>query len=177
MADHESKEQPLAYTPPDVAWTMDQFLAASRAEIDAKTVTCDTCPVFISCEAGSGGSGWTCVRCSSTGVLVDVPEVQRMPDNLLIIDCAKHKFERKQQTEQLLKCALCSGQQMQLEGKRTKNHYVRTAYAMVTVEERKKVLTEARTNWQKMMAADAVREALAVEAHAAETNVYAKEDE
>jgi hypothetical protein len=146
----ETKEP---YTPPKSSWRLTTFIEAPMDEIKAKIVDCKTCPVFLLCEAGQGGTGWTCMKCRSTGVYVDTPEGNgKLPDDALILDCTKHKFEMRKEAEQIPSCSLCNGGMMELEviniteGDKkvpyTKSHYIATVHAGMKVEERQKALKD-----------------------------------
>lgn len=147
----DETEKKTPYTPPKNSWRLTAFIDAPIEEIKAKRVECKTCPVFLLCEAGQGGTGWTCVKCRSTGVYVDTPEGSgKLPDDALILDCGKHKFEMRKEAEQIPSCSLCNGGMMELEviniavGESkvpyTKSHLVTTIYSVIPVEERQKSL-------------------------------------
>ena len=126
--------QKIAVEQPEVSWTYPEFIKATLEQIAKKTVDCKTCPVFLLCETETGGTGWVCPKCKTTGVFMDEPEdMASMPAYVLVIDCGKHKFEVKKESAQITECSLCSGGLMELEvlNQGTKNFYVRTVHALV----------------------------------------------
>ncbi len=142
------------FTPPPSAWRFDAFIDASPEEIDAKTVTCGTCPVALSCLGSIGGTGWVCQTCRTTSVYVDTPDDSEKPNDILVLDCAKHQFDENSSSKDKNKlCALCSGGAMELDITKMKPtaHYVRTAYSKAPVEERQLKLRAARTHWQEVL--------------------------
>jgi hypothetical protein len=69
----------------------------------------------------------------------------------LLIDCAKHKFASKKDSERMTRCPLCSGGQMELEvvlPPDKRSHYLATVHAGVSVEERQRVLKEKFEFWK-----------------------------
>jgi hypothetical protein len=139
--------------PPAVSWTYPDFMRASLKDIEARTVDCQNCPVFMLCETGQGGTGWTCPKCKATGVYLDPPKDNgaTMPDYLLVMDCAKHKFEVNKDSNSVKECGLCSGGVMEFEviNKGTKNFFVRTVHAKVTAEARQEMFKTAWDHWTK----------------------------
>lgn len=152
-------ETKTAYTPPAVAFRLPLFVDMALADVMERVVECRNCPVSLSCEAGEGGTGWTCPTCKATGVWVDVPEGNELPEDVIAVDCGKHKFHMRKESEQITKCTLCSGGAMELEvlTKGPKQHYVATAYATVPIAERQKQLKEFYEHWKKFYA-DKARE-------------------
>ncbi len=160
MSEHEK----MPYVPPDVAWNVRKFTEASLDEIKAKVVTCQTCPVYPACETSLGGTGWTCPQCSCTGVWVEMPSAgdqESVPDDILVIDCQKHKFERKREAENMVQCALCSGGIGELEVGHAgaKNHIIFTAYAKVPVEKRQVDCRESIAMWEQHYAEEKAKKA------------------
>jgi len=149
----ETTEQKEIVEIPSVSWLLTDYIRASDKEILEKTVNCTNCPVFILCETGQGGTGWTCSKCNATGVYLDTPKegANELPEHVLVIDCGKHKFEKKKECAQITECSLCSGGLMELEvlNKGTKNHYIRTVHAYIAHEQRKKVLLQGWNYWSK----------------------------
>jgi hypothetical protein len=140
---------------PSVAWTYHDFIHATPVAIAEKTVECKTCPVFMLCETGTGGTGWVCPKCKTTGVFIDEPkDLASMPDYVLVVDCANHKFEVKKESTQITECSLCSGGLMELEvlNKGTKNFYIRTVHAVVDAKERQEKLKKAWHYWKEYYA-------------------------
>lgn len=137
------------YVPPPVAWRLPLFIEATHEELRARQVDCPRCPVYLLCEAGEGGTGWVCQFCGSTGVAVEKLEESKLPGDLLIIDCAAHKFHKLPVADNMTSCALCSGGQMELELQfpASRMHMVSTVHAKVSVEERQKFLREKRDFW------------------------------
>lgn len=143
------------YIPPVSSWRLPVFVDAPLDEVYRKVVTCDTCPVRAQCDAGEGGTGWTCSVCRATGVYVDKPVGVKLPKNVLILDCHKHNFHTLNEAKQITRCSLCNGAQMELEamdhyplikgGDRGgfTAHYIATAYAHVPVERRQAELKAA----------------------------------
>ncbi len=144
------------YEPPLAAWRLPAFVEAPLAEVEAKVVECRTCPVFLMCEAGQGGTGWTCASCRATGVLVDVPGTGTVPEDVLLIDCGRHQFWTREAAVDLTRCDLCSGRVMDLElrARGSKQHYIATVHARVPVAERQKNLREAYEYWNRRYAAE-----------------------
>jgi ribosomal protein S27AE len=139
------------YTPPPAAWRLKVFLDAPVDELKRRQVDCPTCPVSLMCEVGEGGTGWTCGRCKSTGFEITPIESGKHPDEILMIDCAAHKFATKKESERMTLCALCSGNVMELEvvmGETKRLHYLTTVHAMVPVEERQRFLKEKFEFWK-----------------------------
>ena len=143
------------YAGPTAAWRLPLFIEASLDAVKAKVVECSTCPVFLLCETGTGGTGWVCPKCNATGVYVDQPENDKAPEDVLVVDCGNHKFDVRAESKRISECALCSGGIMELEilAKTTKNHYIATAYAKVAVETRHAHLKAAHDKWKKHHAA------------------------
>lgn len=138
------------YTPPSASWRLRQFIEAPLQELHARQVTCSTCPVFLLCENGEGGTGYVCEVCNATGLKIeDTPEAEMAAD-LLVVDCGQHKFERKPTGENMALCSLCSGGQMDLEVQfpDSRFHFLTTIYAKVAVEERQRKLKEALEFWE-----------------------------
>ncbi len=140
-----------AYVPPAVAFRLTDYINASVEEVKKRTVECGTCPVYLLCEAGQGGTGWTCPTCKATGVYVSEPDPSKMPDDVLAVDCTKHKFETRPEAAQIQKCGLCSGGAMELEvlSRGSKTHYILTAYTSIPPLERQKFLKESFEQWSK----------------------------
>jgi hypothetical protein len=138
------------YEPPHNAWRLRLFVIASPEELRARQVTCGTCPVFILCENGEGGTGYVCEVCGATGIDIEKTPEAEMPKDLLVVDCGQHKFNRKPAGENLTLCSLCSGGQMDLEVQfpDSRFHYLTTVYAKVPVKERQKKLREALVFWE-----------------------------
>jgi len=156
-----SDEEKPPVEKPEVAWTYKEFIDASLEEIAAKTVECKTCPVFMLCETSTGGTGWVCPKCKTTGVFIDEPEdMASMPDYVLVVDCEKHKFEVKKESAQITECSLCSGGLMELEvlNQGTKNFYVRTVHSVVDTKVRQAKLKKAWDYWTDYYAEKAKEE-------------------
>jgi hypothetical protein len=152
MDDTEEETEAPPVECPAVGWTYKAFIDATSEAIAEKTVECKTCPVFMMCESETGGTGWVCPKCRTTGVFIDEPaDLASMPDYVLVIDCHKHKFEVKKESSQITECSLCSGGLMELEvlNQGTKNFYVRTVHASVTTKERQEKLKKAWAYWTK----------------------------
>ncbi len=150
--DEEEKEEALPVECPSVAWTYQGFIEATLEQITEKTVECKTCPVFMMCETETGGTGWVCPECKTTGVFMDEPaDMSSMPDFVLVVDCTKHKFAVKKESAQIKKCSLCTGGLMELEvlNQGTKNFYVRTVHAKVDAKTRQETLKKAWDHWTK----------------------------
>jgi hypothetical protein len=146
------KKEP--YVPPPVAWRLPVFLEATPEELTARLVDCSTCPVYLLCEAGEGGTGWVCGTCKATGVAVEQIEESKLPDDLLIIDCATHKFNRIPAAENMTVCSLCGGGQVELEINfpNSRAHLITTVHAHVPVTERQRFLREQMAYWKDMYA-------------------------
>ena len=146
------------YIPPPVTWRLPVFIEAPVEALKKNQVTCPTCPVFLQCQAGEGGTGWVCKTCRSTGVYVGKEqENEKAPPDFLIVDCGKHTFNEKSASEQMTVCALCSGNQMELELRFPDNraHYLTTEYMTVPVETRQQFLKEKHEFWKEEYAKDA----------------------
>lgn len=140
-----------SYTPPPASWRLKVFVEAPVSELKKRQVDCTTCPVFLLCEVGEGGTGWVCGTCKSTGFEITPIESGKHPDEILIIDCAKHKFNVRKDSEKMTSCALCSGGQMELEialGPEIRAHYLSTVHSTVPVEERQRFLKEKYEFWK-----------------------------
>ena len=144
----EENEKKEAYVPPKASWRLPLFIKAQPKALKKKLVDCPTCPVFLLCQEGQGGTGYVCPICKSTGVWIDEPGLSALPKDILLIDCAKHNFDA---SKKLTKCALCSGGIMQLEwqNRGARNHYVATVHARVPIEARQAALAEAWTTWER----------------------------
>jgi hypothetical protein len=149
---------------PDAALDPIKLLGMTEEEIKAKTVDCASCPVFMLCESSTGGSGYVCKACKSTGVFLD----EDKEDEILVLDCAKHKFPTKQGGE-MEKCPLCCGTMMKFEYREMppKNWVIFTVHSLVANTERRKSMNEALEHWKKHYAEEAEREAREKEKSAA----------
>lgn len=133
-----------------------QMLKLGIDDVRAKVVGCSTCPVFMLCESSTGGSGYTCKTCKATGVFLD----EDKEDEVLVLDCFKHKFGTKTGGE-LEKCPLCSGTMMKFEYREMppKSWIIFTEHAVVPLETRIKTLNESLDHWKTHYAEEAEKEA------------------
>lgn len=138
------------YEPPHNAWRLRVFIEATPEELRARQVGCSTCPVFMLCENGEGGTGFVCAQCGATGIDIENTPESQMPKDLLVVDCNQHKFNRKPEDQNVTLCSLCSGGQMDLEIQfpDSRFHYLSTVHAAVPVEERQRKLREAFKFWE-----------------------------
>lgn len=155
-------KKPEPYEPPMSAWNVKALIDASPADVQAKVVDCPSCPVFLFCQDGSGGVGYWCSKCRATAVRFDEARYAAdhdAPQDILILDCAKHKFEMEK-GKKLTLCVICSGGLASLEMTATgaKNHLVLTKHASVPAETRQKTLREAWAKWKKFYAEKAKNE-------------------
>lgn len=147
----EPEEKPEEYVPPRESWRLPVFIEASLDDVAKTLVDCSSCPVNLLCSEGEGGTGYVCKTCGNTGVWIDEPSYgKEIPKDILILDCAKHKFNAPEKNR-MTKCAICSGGIMQLEvlNHGARNHVVFTVHAKVSVAERQKTLREAWAKWKK----------------------------
>lgn len=155
-------EAPVKIDPPSVSWAFTTFMRASLKQIEAKTVSCTNCPVFMLCETGQGGTGWVCPKCKMSGVYLDEPTDggTTMPERVLAVDCAKHKFHVDKDCNQITECGVCSGGLMEFEvlNRGTKNYYIRTVHAIIPVAKRQETLKMAWDHWTKEYAEDKKKE-------------------
>lgn len=162
----EMNEKP-AYTPPSVSWRLMDFVEAPLTEIEARVVTCETCPVAAKCAAGVDGTGWSMKCCKATGVYVDDggvalrPIGTEFPKDVLVLDCTKHRFAVKGESELLPKCSLCNGNAIELDLIASRGgckfemgraHYIATAYSAMPVAERQAQLKAGLETARKMLA-------------------------
>jgi hypothetical protein len=153
-ADSDDGEKPAPvepYVPPASSCTADELLVMTPAQLKAKIVDCPTCPVFMLCSEGVGGTGYHCGACGSTGVWVYEPNYNtEIPKDVIVVDCKAHKFERAERRKLKL-CVLCTGNLAQLEipKRGARNHIILTVHAGVTAPKRQTVLKEAWVKWTK----------------------------
>lgn len=85
-------------------------------------------------------------------------ESGKHPDEILIIDCAKHNFETKKESERMTSCSLCSGGQMEFEVRfpDIKAYLLTTVHSGVPVEDRQKKLKETFEFWSDEYAKEPV---------------------
>lgn len=138
------------FTPPPCAWDLKAFSEASDAEIEAKKVSCSTCPVNMLCETGEGGTGYVCQTCGMTGVWIDEPDPKRPSTDVYMIDCARHKFHTREKNGQMRTCSTCTGEVMEayVENVNSKLHYIYTEHARVSAEERRNTLRDSLAYWK-----------------------------
>lgn len=144
-----------SYQPPKETFRLPVFLEAKIAVVKKSVVDCPTCPLFLLCQEGVGGTGYWCGSCGLTGVWIDEPDVTTVsPNDVIWVDCAKHKFERVEK-KKLAKCAVCSGQicWLEMEGK-TRNHYLFTVHASIDAAARQAALKDYWKMWEKKIAED-----------------------
>lgn len=149
------------YEPPKTAWDFRKFIEAPLEEILTKRVGCSNCPVSMLCMAGEGGTGYVCQECGSTGVWVEEPSPGAAAEDVLLLDCAEHKFDRSDKNKTTRRCSICSGEIMELFVRHVKSnmHFVATEHARVPVETRQTILRDALAYWLKKDA-DTKKEAL-----------------
>lgn len=147
-----------SYIPPRAAWRLKVFKDAPVDQLKEQQVDCPTCPVFLLCQAGEGGTGWVCKICKATGMEISPIESGKHPDEILIIDCAKHNFETKKESERMTSCSLCSGGQMEFEVRfpDIKAYLLTTVHSGVPVEDRQKKLKETFEFWSDEYAKEPV---------------------
>lgn len=127
-----ARDEHDAWEPPPQAMSLRRFVTLSDAEAEAARVTCETCPVNMSCMAGQGGTGYVVACCDATSMCL-----QEKPKRVLIIDCAKHRFERTTDTKSIKKCGLCSAGVLQIDARNLEaQYYLPTVHAKVPVTER-----------------------------------------
>ena len=128
----------------------------TQADIEAKTVGCSTCPVFLLCESSSYGSGYTCGKCKTTGVLFSTDN----EDEVMVVDCAKHKFPTKADGGTMAECTLCNGQIMKQEYRSMppKNYIILTENSAVPLDVRLEKLKDSLKHWKEHFAETAARE-------------------
>lgn len=144
------------YVPPKAAFRLMDFIQASVDEVAAKTVDCGTCPVNMLCENSEGGTGYVCEECNATAVFVqELQPGERLPSDVLLLDCGEHKFKKRENTDRITKCAICSGAIMEKEvlNEGVKHHYIYTTHAKLTVGQRQKTLSFAAAHWKEHHAA------------------------
>lgn len=81
------------------------YLGAERIQ----RVDCGTCPVTLACAINKGGNGFVFDCCGSTAVETTSDLGEPL---LLLIDCQRHRFERRTPDDvhgQLATCPLCDG--------------------------------------------------------------------
>lgn len=141
------------YKPPKTSWRLPVLIEAPIKKVKKTVVDCSTCPVSLLCENREGGSGYVCDTCGGTAVLVEEPQDNKAPDDVLLIDCEKHKFEKREGVDPITRCTLCSGAIMETEvqGVGVRHHLVLTAHSRVKIEDRIKQLSDAAAYWHKML--------------------------
>jgi hypothetical protein len=102
------------------------------------------------CEAGESGTGYVCDDCGSTGVWVDEPMPNHAARDVILIDCAAHKFAKGDKSKTTRRCSNCTGDVMELFVRHGKSnlHYVATEHAKVDVLERQAVWKKAYEYWK-----------------------------
>lgn len=98
-------------------------------------VDCGTCPVSMACAVEQGGNGYTYECCHATGF---VAQTEDGGAELLMIDCARHKFESNSEVADLPSCPLCSGDAVTIEllGLGTQARWLPTVHASVPARTR-----------------------------------------
>jgi len=87
----------------------------SADAVQQAVVDCGTCPVNIGCLCASGVDGWKFKCCGTTTVPVaDLRDAPSDAPIMLIVDCARNRFESHRECE-TLSCSLCSGGALETE--------------------------------------------------------------
>ena len=123
------------------------YAKLTNTEVEAKTVDCPTCPVNMLCEAGEGGVGYVCSECGSTALGVESTNLAKT-QNMYYLDCSKQHFSRVAGV--LEKCDLCSGKIMKTEvnGIPPTLYLIRTVYAKVPIDERRRAFEQRRVEYE-----------------------------
>lgn len=163
MSNQNTTETTEAYTPPDCAVRITDLADMPLEELAKRVVGCKNCPVFMACETGQGGTGWTCPECRSTGVYVDAPpDAATLPRDCIGVDCGNHKFHTRQEAE-TIRCMLCTGQAMELviigaDAKKVTHHLVLTEHSKVSLKVRQEAMQAGRVKWTKYHEEEAAAE-------------------
>lgn len=112
------------------------FLQLVDTPIDkVELVDCPTCPINMSCIAGSGGSGWRFDCCGSSGF--------KLQDGTLFVDCGINRFEQHDKAKKYPTCPVCNGGIMEVvelvqRGNfvENSNYYLPTVHARVSLANR-----------------------------------------
>ena len=131
------------------------YAKLSNAEIEAKVVDCPTCPVNMLCEAGEGGSGFACGQCDGTAMGVEDVNLAKTA-NMYYIDCAKQHFSRDGGVI-AQGCDMCTGKIMKTEvnGIPPTLYIIRTVYAKVSIDERRRIFEVRRKEYEEFERAKA----------------------
>ena len=155
---------PKKYEPAPAMWNIRKFADASLEEVLAKRVNCGNCPLYLPCEGGEGGTGWACPKCGTTAVRVHEPRPgheNEDPDDIIVVDCNKHKFERMDRSKNMLDCPLCSEgiAEIEVECVGAKNHVLFTEHSKVPIEQRHEQVKTAFVNWEIYYAEEQAKKA------------------
>jgi len=138
------------YTPPETAITLRQILDGPIDKV--VPVDCTNCPVNMLCQEASGGTGFVCESCGATSVYVEEPDDRGLVNNILIVDCHKHRFEKD--ASKARQCGLCDGAVMSFYAYNhgAKHHYLPTVHAAVSLKKRQETLRKAYKVYAKEVA-------------------------
>jgi hypothetical protein len=104
-------------------------------------VDCPTCPINMSCIAGSGGTGWRFDCCGSSGFTLQ--------EGTLFVDCGINRFEQHDKAKEFRTCPVCNGGIMEVveagrwgELQMGTNYYLPTVHARIRLADRLILLRE-----------------------------------
>ena len=129
------------YTPPTSALTLREILDGPIDTVEP--VDCANCPINMMCQESTGGTGFFCESCGATSVYVEEADDRGLVNNILIVDCNKHRFEKNAALAR--QCGLCDGAVMQFYAYNhgAKNYYLPTVHAGVSLAKRQETLRKA----------------------------------
>ena len=106
-------------------WSVAELLTAAVDDVLRSRVDCGTCPVSLSCVTSSGGNGWRFDCCGAAAIDLD--------GTLLILDCHRNGFERREVAADFPLCPLCSGDltKSHVLGMTVDHRYVPTVHAAI----------------------------------------------
>jgi len=138
------------YVPPSSALTLKQIL---EEPVDHVTpVNCANCPINMMCQESTGGTGYVCDECRATSVYVTDPDDEGLVDDILVVDCNKHRFPKND--EKSSQCGLCDGgiTRFYAENYGAVHHYLPTVHASVPLQKRKEALQAGFVYWTNFIA-------------------------